>query len=358
MTEGRQKENTSPLQAGIAPEANFITLRSIAIGAVLSFFLNFLDVYATTMIRGAYLTLNFSTPAALFFFFFVILANGLVALIRKPLALTQAEQITIYIMLIIACCIPGMGFTQFMIPCLVGSTYYATPENGWDEFYNQHIDAWMIPQGENVVRFFFEGLPQGASTPWVPWIYPLACWYGFFLALCAAMIFSMVILRKQWMDRERLVYPLAQVPMEMIQQERDGIVGKPFFANRIMWTGFAVSFILLSVNGLHTYFPFFPDIERHTRLLLFRNEGRHGVLVQPSLDRVFLLRQSRHLRLHLGLLYPHHNSTRHLQHDRSAEYASVGRIRARPFFRPPGNGGHDCLRGGSGSGLPAGICAK
>ena len=272
MTEGRQKENTSPLQAGIAPEANFITLRSIAIGAVLSFFLNFLDVYATTMIRGAYLTLNFSTPAALFFFFFVVLANGLVALIRKPLALTQAEQITIYIMLIIACCIPGMGFTQFMIPCLVGSTYYATPENGWDEFYNQHIDTWMIPQGENVVRFFFEGLPQGASTPWVPWIYPLACWYGFFLALCAAMIFSMVILRKQWMDRERLVYPLAQVPMEMIQQEKGGIVGKPFFANKIMWTGFAVSFILLSVNGLHTYFPFFPDIERHTRLLLFRNE--------------------------------------------------------------------------------------
>ena len=109
MTEGRQKENTSPLQAGIAPEASFITLRSIAIGAVLSFFLNFLDVYATTMIRGAYLTLNFSTPAALFFFFFVVLANGLVALIRRPLALTQAEQITIYILLIIACCIPWYG---------------------------------------------------------------------------------------------------------------------------------------------------------------------------------------------------------------------------------------------------------
>ena len=175
-------------------------------------------------------------------------------------------------MLIIACCIPGMGFTQFMIPCLVGSSYYATPENGWDESYNQHISAWMIPQGENVVRFFFEGLPQGASTPWVPWIYPLACWYGFFLALCAAMIFSMVILRKQWMDRERLVYPLAQVPMEMIQQEKGGIVGRSFFANRIMWTGFAFSFILLSVNGLHAHFPFFPAIERHASLLLFRNE--------------------------------------------------------------------------------------
>ena len=254
-----------------APEASGITVRSILIGALLAALLNFLDVYATTMIRGAYLSLNFSTPAALFFFFFVALASGLVALVRRPLALTQAEQITIYFMLIIACCIPGMGFTQFMVPCLVGSTYYATPENGWNEFYNQYIPAWMIPQGEDVVQFFFEGLPKGASIPWGPWVVPLTYWYGFFLALCAVMICSMVILRKQWMDRERLVYPLAQVPMEMIQQEKDGIVGRSFFTSKLMWTGFAFAFILLSVSGLQSYFPYFPDIERHSRVFLFRN---------------------------------------------------------------------------------------
>ena len=127
-----------------------IPARGILIGAVLALLLNGLDAYATTIIRGSYLTLNFSTPAALFFFFFLVPASGLVYCLRRSLALTQSELITIYIMLVVACCIPGMGFTQFIIPCLVGSTYYATPENNWDFLYNQYIPTWMIPRGENV----------------------------------------------------------------------------------------------------------------------------------------------------------------------------------------------------------------
>ena len=132
-----------------------IPARGILIGAGLALLLNGLDAYATTIIRGSYLTLNFSTPAALFFFFFLVPASGLVYCLRRSLALTQSELITIYIMLVVACCIPGMGFTQFIIPCLVGSTYYATPENNWDFLYNQYIPTWMIPRGENVARYFF-----------------------------------------------------------------------------------------------------------------------------------------------------------------------------------------------------------
>ena len=133
--------------------------------------------------------------------------------------LTRAELITIYIMLMVACCIPGMGFTQFMIPCLLGSTYYATPENNWDSLYNQYIPQWMIPRGENVARYFFEGLPEGTSIPWGAWVVPLSLWFSFFLALAFAMICAMVILRKQWVDNEKLSYALVQVPMEMMRQE-------------------------------------------------------------------------------------------------------------------------------------------
>ena len=211
-----------------------VPIRGILIGTVLAFLLNLLDAYATNIILGSYLTLNFSTPAALLFFFWVVLAGGLVSLIHRSLALNRSELITIYIMLVVACCIPGMGFTQFMIPCLLGSTYYATPENNWDHLYNQYIPEWMIPQGENVARHFFEGLPEGATIPWKAWVVPLSYWYGFFLILSFAMICSMVILRKQWIDREKLVYPLVQVPMEMIQKEKDGIIGQSFFSSKII----------------------------------------------------------------------------------------------------------------------------
>ena len=246
-----------------------ISARCILLGTVLAFLLNFFDAYATILIRGAYLTLNFSTPAALFIFFFVVLIGGLVALMRRPLALTQAELATIYIMLLVACCIPGMGFTQFVIPCLVGSTYYATPENNWDFLYNQYIPQWMIPQGENVALYFFEGLPPGEKIPWGAWVAPLSYWYGFFLALGLVMICLMVILRKQWVDREKLAYPLVQVPMEMLKQEEGGPIGAAFFKSKVMWIGFAFSFILLSFNGLHSYFPSFPSISRTGSLPLF-----------------------------------------------------------------------------------------
>ena len=250
---------------------NGISARAILLGAVLAFLLNLLDAYATTLIRGSYLTLNFSTPAALFFFFFVVLASALVACLRRPLALDQAELVTIYVMLAVACCVPGMGFTQFIIPCLLGSTYYATPENNWDFLYNQYIPSWMIPRDENAARFFFEGLPEGEAIPWDIWVVPLSFWYGFFLVLSFAMICTMVILRRQWMDREKLVYPLVQVPLEMIGREKEGMIGRSFFTNKAMWVGFAVSFILLSVNGLHSYFPNFPQITKTFALPLFRD---------------------------------------------------------------------------------------
>ena len=263
-------------------EAAGISWRGVLIGAVLAFLLNYMDAYATSLVRASFLTLNFSTPAALFFFFFSVLASGLVHLIRRPLALSQTELATIYFMLLVACCIPGMGFTQFIIPSLVGSTYYASPENNWDTLYNQHIPRWMIPQGDEVSLYFFEGLPPDVAIPWGAWVVPLTFWYGFFLILSLVMICTMVILRKQWVDQEKLVYPLVQVPMEMIQQDRSGIIGRPFFTNKVMWAGFALAFISLSFNGLNFYYPSFPLISRNSAFALFGDLGSVSLWFNPA----------------------------------------------------------------------------
>ena len=48
-------------------------------------------------------------------------------------------------------------------------------------------------------------------------------------------------------------------------------MGRSFFTNRTMWLGFAVSFLLLSVNGLHSYFPEIPRLERIFVLPAFGN---------------------------------------------------------------------------------------
>ena len=85
------------------------------------------------------------------------------------------------------------------------------------------------------------------------------------------MICTMVILRQQWIDHEKLSYALVQVPMEMIQRKDGGAVGRAFFTNKVMWVGFAISFLLLSINGIHSYYPVFPGFERGVGLPLFGN---------------------------------------------------------------------------------------
>jgi hypothetical protein len=259
-----------------------ISRRSVLLGTGLSFLLNFLDAYSTTMIRGSYLNLNFSAGGVLFLFFFLVLANAAVAWGRRALSLDRTELIVIYFMMIVAACVPSMGFTQFIIPCLVGSFYYATPENNWDFYYNQYIPSWMVPQGDEVRRYFFEGLPAGMPVPWEAWVGPLTFWYGFFLALSLAMICGMVILRKQWMDKERLVYPLVQVPLELIQRDGQGFIGMNLLRSRLMWAGFLLAFALISINGLNYYYPYFPKIERFASIYLFRETVDLNFWINPA----------------------------------------------------------------------------
>ena len=81
----------------------------------------------------------------------------------------------------------------------------------------------------------------------------------------------MVILRRQWVERERLVYPLVQVPLAMVQSGGRGEALGPFFKNPIMWIGFALPVLVSSLNALHAYFNFIPAIQLVSSVPILRN---------------------------------------------------------------------------------------
>ncbi|MCK4401818.1 hypothetical protein KAW08_05905, partial [bacterium] len=95
-------------------------------------------------------------------------------------------------------------------------------------------------------------------------------WMIFLMSLYMVMITIVVILRKQWVEKERLIYPLAQWPLEMVKDENGSIIG-PFFKSRIMWLGFAIPFIISSINAFHHYFHFIPNINLVNNIPIFRN---------------------------------------------------------------------------------------
>ncbi|MEW6750792.1 MAG: DUF6785 family protein [Candidatus Latescibacterota bacterium] len=237
--------------------------RALVVGAVGAAAIGAGVPYGDMVIRGPYIAAYFNNPAALILFFFLVLfVNAGLGLVQRGWMLNTAELALVYIMWTVATAIPLFGLTSFLLPHLTAPIYYATPENNWDELLRPFIPEWIIVHHAFAqVRNFFEGAPKGMGIPWGLWLRPLAYWLPFALALYLAMIASMVILRRQWVNNERLVFPLAQVPIAMIQDEGPGqSLVKPFFRSPLMWIGFAVPTIVETVNGLSYYYPFIPPL--------------------------------------------------------------------------------------------------
>ena len=249
-----------------------VTFRSLLAGALIAFCIGLGAPYGNMVLRGSYMALDFSTAGAIFLFFvFIFFVHTFLGLLHPSLAFHRQELAVVYIMGIVGCAIPTMGLTEYLLPIISGAVYYASPENEWNELIHPYIRTWLIPQDFEAVKYFYEGAPRNYALPWTVWLKPLVAWVPLVLSIYFSMICISVVLRKQWIERERLAFPLVQVPMAMIEDgDRPSII-KPFFKSTLMWIGFALPFIVGSLRALHNYYNFIPDVNLQTSIPLFRN---------------------------------------------------------------------------------------
>lgn len=249
-----------------------VTFRSLLTGAIMAVCISTGAPYGNMVLRGSYLALDFSTAGAIFVFFLLVLIvhTGL-GLIHPRLAFRREELVVVYIMSIVSCSIPTMGLTEYLLPIMSGATYYATTENEWGLLVHPYIPSWMVPQDFTTVKYFYEGSPSGIGISWEAWIMPLLAWIPLILGIYFSMICLIVMLRKQWIVRERLAFPLVQVPLAMVEDDDSGNPLKPFFRNWLMWCGFALPLAVGSLKALHNYFNFIPTVITQTSIPLFRN---------------------------------------------------------------------------------------
>ena len=261
-------------ESQVGEDETAVTPRSVLVGLLASGFIGVAAPHICLIINGSRMAHNFSTPAALFVFFvFTLIINVGLGLCGRRYALTRPELAVVYIMALLATSIPTIGFTQNLLPVIAGLYYYASPENNWAELMHPHVPAWIAPQDQQAVTDFHEGLPAGASVPWAVWRGPLLYWSLFIGAFYWVSMCTVVILRRQWVQHEKLPYPLAQLPVEMIQDDERRSLVKPIFTNGVMWVGFAVPFIIGSLNALHHYDSVYPHIDTDTSLTLFAGLG-------------------------------------------------------------------------------------
>jgi hypothetical protein len=284
-------------QVPVAKARRAVTWKSLLAGALGSGAIGLGDPYGIHVVRGSYMALDFSTAGAIFLLFvLVFFVNRALARIRPGSELSQGELITAYVMMICACAVSTMGLASQLLPIITAPSYYATPGNGWANLIQPHINPALAPQGQQAIKGFYEGLPAGAAIPWGAWARPLAAWLPFLAALYLVMICIAILLRKQWADRERLNYPLTQVPLALVQREASA--ARPLLRNLLLWLGFAVPFGIGTLTALHTYYPsipaltivqYIPIMKPPSKIILRLSFAMAGFFYLVNLDVLFSL---------------------------------------------------------------------
>jgi hypothetical protein len=213
-------------------------------------------------LRQTYLYGNHFPLGCLFFFLVVVLGlnTGLRAL-RREWALRQRELLGVWVMLASGAGLASSGLMRYLGPLPVAPFYFATDSNAWSS-WSRYIPDWMVPShdgGSPVVKWFFEGIPLSQPIPWQPWI-PVFLSWGLLFALVVGLTLSLsILLRRHWVEAERLAFPLVYIPIEMSREPESGLLNN-FLRNRLMWLGCGLAIFIHLLNGLHSYYFAVPQV--------------------------------------------------------------------------------------------------
>ena len=170
------------------------------------------------------------------------------------LALDRGELLTIFIMLWVVGVLPQWGWSDYWI-AIIGSPFYlATPENQWSDMLFPYLPWRVFPDSSpRVLDGFWMGLPQGTAVPWDGWVEAIIQWMGASLGMVVFGFCLVVLFQRQWMEAEKLAFPLAQMPLDLTKGF-DGPRRVPdLFCSGLFWIGCGVVLLPL-LYSIGAYF--------------------------------------------------------------------------------------------------------
>lgn len=206
---------------------------------------------------------------------------------------SPAEKVVVYGVVSVGVMPLALTWLRWLIPFPLVPYYFATPANGLARL-QPYLPAWLAPRDPELVRRFFEGAPDG-RVPWSAWIVPLAAWFLLLMLLWITLLCLLVLLRRQWTERERLAYPLLYLPLNLAGAEKS--LGPTFFRDPLMGLGFGLACLHNLLNILAAFTPQVPAVGQQLDLRAF--------FPDPPWDRIQSLNVTHRLELiGLGYLMP------------------------------------------------------
>jgi hypothetical protein len=227
--------------------------RAIAIGALLIPFGVLFGAYGYLIVQAIIWAQTCLQLGSVFTLLVVVALTRLLALLGRRFGLTQQEQLIVYVMVSLSACVSGVSMVPFLVNTMVAGRYYATPDNNWDRLV-ERLPRWFGPTDPEIVRDFYEA--SGSLYRWQTlseWLLPLCYWSAIICLFVLGSLLLVNLFGEQWVRRERLTFPLVQLPIAMTG-------AGAFWRNRLAWLGMALAGVLESINFVNYLWPSVPTV--------------------------------------------------------------------------------------------------
>lgn len=200
--------------------------------------------------------------------FLIAVVNPLLAYFRNTWRLRLHELLLIWSMVTAG---TGLAYTGLMRTFIINITtpeWFTTTSSNLGQVLLPLLPAKLFPRDPEIVKNIYNGLEGGldlgwweilGAIPWSSWILPMLLWALFIGFVYAAMLGIVGLFSHQWIENEKMNFPLLQVPQIVSEEADSGRIGA-FFSHKYFLIGFSIPVLLHLFNGLHTYYPQVPQI--------------------------------------------------------------------------------------------------
>lgn len=244
-----------------------VSWRSVTLGLVGAITICLVTAFNDYAMNNTFLVgNNLPIGLVLLLFFLAVLVNGPLSRLRPKLALSSGEMAIAFSMTLVACCVPSSGLLRYLPGAIISPVWQGSAGGEFIELFKTlDVPTWLYPTmsspdrstwpNDPVVTKFFARWQPDETPPYGAWIGPILGWGVFVFAFWGAILCMITILRRQWMDNERLAFPLAQIELALVEQPTPGRYFNSTLSTRSFWIAFAAVFSIHAWNGLGAYFP-------------------------------------------------------------------------------------------------------
>ncbi|NUP98768.1 MAG: hypothetical protein HUU35_02810, partial [Armatimonadetes bacterium] len=231
---------------------NRITARSVGLALLLLAGSNWM-MRSSEFVSGRYITSGVPPVAAVGGLLLLLALNQLLRGRLARYRLTRAELLVAYGGLCLGTAATYSYGMRAILPYFSVLGYYAEPSNQFEQLA-EALPPWFALHDPAAIKGLYEGLP-GKGVPWAAWRGVFLGWGSFIVVLFAGVASLVALVRRPWMEHERLMFPVTQLPLALTEPDLKLTVTPVF------WAGFLIAAVINLSNIGHAFVETLPAIK-------------------------------------------------------------------------------------------------